>query len=266
VPTINKYTDEEGYYIRARPSGAGNITYKIKDEGNPVVWKHGLRDDDEISWSTIQSFKALGIVYTEQSGTLEPDDFEPDPKQLEKTTLAESDARELFSIITAQFDLSQEERAEIRSILGLPPEMNLKTIGDRISSHLESSVGGNNLSTRGDQTAKSDGNVDIASWVEESDSTNHELRRLHILFITKNGGESQFTDHCIHICNKHGLERWHIRTLEPPTWEIKRVAIEQKSVIFPRLLEELQAAEFDLGDPSEVLSPVVEVNKNDSVE
>jgi len=30
VPTINRYTDEEEYYIRARPSSAGNITYKIQ--------------------------------------------------------------------------------------------------------------------------------------------------------------------------------------------------------------------------------------------
>ncbi|NUB91167.1 hypothetical protein HT576_09055 [Haloterrigena sp. SYSU A121-1] len=101
MPTINSYVDEEGYYIRARPSGAGNITYKIKDEGNPVVWKHGLRDGDEISWSTIQSFKALGIIYTEESGTLGPDDFKPDPEQLEKTELPESDAEELFGILTA---------------------------------------------------------------------------------------------------------------------------------------------------------------------
>jgi len=259
MPTINKYANEEGYYIRARPSSAGNITYKIKDEGNPVVWKHGLRDNDEISWSTIQSFKALGIVYTEQSGTLEPDDFEPDPEQLEKTTLAESDARELFSIITTQFDLSQEERAEIRSILDLPPEMDLKTIGNRIRSHLKSCVDENDLSIRGDQTVKSKGNVDMSSWVEENNSTDHDSWRLHILFITGDGDKSQFTDHCIHLCDKHGLEHWHIRTLEPPTWDIKRVAIEQQSVIFPRLLDELRAVEFDLGDPSEMLPPVIEV-------
>ncbi|MFC7215107.1 hypothetical protein ACFQO4_13600 [Saliphagus sp. GCM10025334] len=258
MPTINKYVDGDGYYILARPSGAGNITYKIKHEGNPVVWKHGLRDGDEISWSTIQSFKTLGIIYTDQSGTLGPDDFRPDPDQLEKTELPESEAEELFSIITTQFDLSPEERAEIRSILGLPPEQDFELIGDHIRAYLEDYVDSEGLTVRPDRMVTDAAEVDISTWVNETGSEDFDTWELHLLILTEDGDEAYFTDHCIHLCEKHGLERWHIRILEQPSWEIKRVAIEQRSVIFPRLLDELRAVQFDLGNPSEMLAPLVE--------
>lgn len=258
MPTINRYVDGEGYYIRARPSGAGNITYKIKEKGDPVVWKHGLRDGDEISWSTIQSFKALGIIYTEESGTLGLDDFKPDPEQLEKTELAESEAQELFSIITTQFDLSPEERAEIRSILGLPPEQDFELVADRLKSRLKSYVDTEGLLVRPDRTVEDAAEVSISPSVTENSSGDYDTWKLHIVIISEDGNESYFTDHCIHLCEKHGLERWHIEVMDTPSWDIKRVAIEQRSVIFPRLLDELRAVEFDLGDPSEVLAPEVD--------
>ena len=80
-----------------------------------------------------------------------------------------------------------------------------------------------------------------------------------MLIITEYNDESQFTNHCIHLCDDHGLERWHIQVLDTPTWDIKRVGIEQKKHYFPCLLDELRAAEFELGDPTEVLSPQVGV-------
>lgn len=261
MPTINSYANDEGFYIRARPSNAGNITYKIKEEGNLVVWKHGLRDGDEISWSTIQSFKALGIIYTEQSGTLGPDDFRPDPEQLEKTELTESDAQDLFSIIISQFELTKEERTEIRSILGLSPEMDVEAIGDRIKTDLEEYADSVGLSVRPDRTVVDTEEIDISTWVEMENSTDYDSYRLHFLFVSEVNDEPRFTDHCIHLCEEHGLEHWHIRVLETPTWDIKRIAIEQKSVIFPRLLDELRAAEFELGDPADVLSPLIEYNE-----
>lgn len=266
MPTINSYVDREGYYIRARPSETGNITYKIKEEGNPIIWKHGLRDGDEIAWSIIQSLKALGIVYTEGSGTLGPDDFKPDSAQLKETELSEADAQELYSIITEQFKLSQDDRAEIRSLLGLPPKMDLEMIGDRIKSHLKKHIDSRGLSVRGDRNVRTTEDVEIATWTEQSGSDEYEAHRLHVLIVSKLDGVSCFTDHCIHLCEEHGLERWHVRVLETPTWEIKQAAIEQRSVIFPRLLDELRAAEFDLGDPSQVLLPLVEPVKIGSAE
>ncbi|WP_247729547.1 hypothetical protein [Halovivax limisalsi] len=264
MPTINKYVDEDGYYILARPPGVGNITYKIEHEGNPVVWKHGLRDGDEVSWSTIQSFKALGIIYTDQSGTLGPDDFRPDPDQLEKTELPESEAEELFSIITTQFNLSPAESAEIRTILGLPPEQDFELVGDQIRAYLEDYVDSEGLAVGPDRTVTDVAEVDITTWVNETGSEDFDTWELHLLIIPENGDEAYFTDHCIHLCEKHGLEQWHIRVPEQPSWDIKRVAIVQRSVIFPRLLDELRAVQFDLGDPSEMLAPLVERFENGS--
>lgn len=257
MPTINSYADKQGYYIRARPSGVGNITYKIKDAGNPVIWKHGLRDGDDVAWSTIQSFKALGIIYTEESGTLGPDDFEPDPEQLEKTELTEADARELFSIISTQFNLSRTERKEIRTILGLPLEIDFEIIGERIKSHIKSYMSEEGFPVRPDRTVYQTDEIDISTWVDEDDSAEYDTWQLHILVVSEANNKSLFTDHCIHLCDEHGLERWHLQVLDTPTWEIKRTGITQKSIIFPILLDELQSAGFNLGDPTEVMSPQV---------
>lgn len=261
MPTINKYENDEGYYIRAWTSDAGNITYKIRNEGRPVVWKHGLRDGDEIAWSTIQSFKALGIIYTDESGTLGPGDFEPDPEQFAETELTDSDARELFDIITSEFELSAAERAEIREILGLPAELDLTSTADRLESYLETHVEREGLSIRPDRVATNSDAVTISAWANSSNGREVDRQELHILVMSESetGDETWFTDHCIHLCDEHGLEHWHVRILQEPTWDIKRVAIQQQAVLFPRLLDELRATEFDLGDPSEMLDPVIEV-------
>lgn len=258
MPTVNTYVNERGYYIRARPSGIGNITYKIEKEGHPVLREYGLSDGDEIAWSTIQSLKTLGVIYTEQSGTLGPDDFRPDPEQLEKTKLTESEAEELFSIIVSRFKISAKKRGEIRSTLGLAAEIDLETIGDRLRSYLESYTDTESFTVRNAPPAETAEELDIATWVEDVNSTDHGTWRFHILIINEVNDQSYFTDHCVHLCEEHGIEYWHVRTLESPTWNIKRVAIEQKGVIFPRLLDELQAAGFDPGDPTEVLSPHVD--------
>jgi hypothetical protein len=258
VPTINSYANKQGYYIRARPSSTGNITYKIKNKGNPIVRKYGLKDGDEISWSTIQSFKALGVIYTEKSGTLGPDDFEPDPEQLEKTELFESDAKELFSVITTQFELSAEERTEIRSILGLRPEMNLEAVGDQIGPYLESHADSEGLSVWPNQTVETSEKLIITTWIDDVDSTEHDTWHLRIIIMGVDNDEFYTTHHCIHLCEEHGIEYWHTWVPVTPTWDIKQVALEQKSVIFPQLLSELRAINFDLGDPSEVVSPPLE--------
>ncbi|NUB91166.1 hypothetical protein HT576_09050 [Haloterrigena sp. SYSU A121-1] len=115
------------------------------------------------------------------------------------------------------------------------------------------------LTVQPDRTVADTEGVEISSWVNKNGSTDYDTWELHVMIGSGMSDESYFTDHCIHLCEKHGLERWHIRVEESPSWDLKRVAIEQQSVIFPRLLDELRVVEFDLGDPSEVLAPQVEL-------
>jgi hypothetical protein len=120
VPTINEYTYERGYYIRARPSDAsGTLTYKIRSHGYPIIDDMNVADGDEITWDSIQALKALGLIYTEGSGTITPDDFDPDPNQLTRLSLSQQEAENLLGIIQRHVDLDDSRASEIESLLGL---------------------------------------------------------------------------------------------------------------------------------------------------
>lgn len=259
MPTINEYNNQNGYYIRAHTSDAGNITYKIRDEGRPVVWKHGLRDGDEITWPTIQSFKSLGIIYTDESGTLGPDDFTPNPEQLETTDLSDEEAQNLLEILTSQLDPSAEKIAEIRDILGLS---NLSSEIDEISKvlteHIERLTETGELPVQLNRANHDSVTTTVATAVVWSDEESYQMANLQISLVSQTPTLEEYTHHCIHLCDNHGLEGWHVKTGGESSWERKVTAVQQKSVILPELVSQLEASSFDLGDPAEQLHPTIE--------
>jgi hypothetical protein len=124
MPTIQEYTNDPGYFIRARPSSVESpITYQIEPEGYAIIDSYGLSHEDQISWSVIQSLKSLGLLYTNKSGVIGSDDFEPDPDQLKETELDEKAALRLAKVISENIDISSEKLREILSILNIDPSL-----------------------------------------------------------------------------------------------------------------------------------------------
>lgn len=122
MPTLNKYTNEPGYYVRARPSSTGApITYQIESEGYSIIESYGLSDGEQISWSIIQSLRSLGLIYTDQSGVLDSDEFEPDPSQLKETALDDAAARRLAEVIAENLDIGVDQLRTILDILNIDP-------------------------------------------------------------------------------------------------------------------------------------------------
>ena len=122
VPTLNEYADKPGYYIRARPSSvASPITYQIRSEGYAVIDSYRVSDGDQISWSVIKSLKSLGLLYTDETGVIGTDEFDPDPSQLEETTLDEDAARQLAEVIAETLDIDEKEMRVILGILNIDP-------------------------------------------------------------------------------------------------------------------------------------------------
>jgi len=122
MPTLNKYADRPGYYIRARPSSAdAPITYQIESEAYPVIDSYGMQDGDKLAWSVIQSLKSLGLLYTNESGIIGPDEFEPDASQLEETALDAAAARRLARAIAKNLDVTESELRVILEILNIDP-------------------------------------------------------------------------------------------------------------------------------------------------
>lgn len=122
VPTLNSYADQPGYYIRARPSSVdAPITYQIESEGYSIIDSYGVLDGEQISWSIIQSLKSLGLLYTDESGVIGADEFEPDASQLEETALGDEDARQLAVVIAKNLDIDEEALRAILDILNIDP-------------------------------------------------------------------------------------------------------------------------------------------------
>jgi len=119
VPTFNEYQNDFGYYIRAWTPETGNINYKLRREGNPIVEDYGLEHGEDISWDTINSLKTLGLIYTDESGTIASDEFEPDPDHVNETSLTQQEAKNLLKIIQSHHDVTGEELDEICQFLVL---------------------------------------------------------------------------------------------------------------------------------------------------
>jgi hypothetical protein len=137
VPTLNEYTSDPGYFVRARPSSVESpITYQIESDGYCVIDSYGLSDGDQISWSIIQSLKSLGLLYTNESGVLETDEFEPDPDQLKETALDDQEARRLAEIIYNNIEIGEDQLKDILSILDVDPQ-SIDYIEDKTVSGID---------------------------------------------------------------------------------------------------------------------------------
>ncbi|WP_160135823.1 hypothetical protein [Halococcus salsus] len=139
MPTFNQLKDKSGYYIYAWTPKTGNITYKLKSEANPIIDDYDLRHGDDISWDVIKSLKFLRFIYTDGSGILEVGDFEPNPNQVQETSLTKSQAKALLKIIQDYYDLSESQMETLCSILdievpGLNPTRIKKLLRNRITS------------------------------------------------------------------------------------------------------------------------------------
>ena len=120
MPTINMYQGRDGYYILARPSDeTGTITYKIRSYGNPVVSEIGFKNGEQITWGSIDALKSLGIIYTDGSGTVTPDNFDPDSDLLQNHSISEHKARRMLSAAQKHLEMSQQHLKHVADALDI---------------------------------------------------------------------------------------------------------------------------------------------------
>lgn len=48
VPVFHSYVNDDGYYITARPSDVGNITYQTTSEADQLLSELGYGDEDDL--------------------------------------------------------------------------------------------------------------------------------------------------------------------------------------------------------------------------
>ena len=134
MPTLNEYTNDDGYFIRARPSNTGNITYQLKQRGEQIIEKVGYQDGDQIGWQVINALKVPNLVYTGDGGTTD-DDISVDLDKEEIEALSKEDARRLLDELSSVPRVGDSQTDEIEEILGVSggtipdTEIVMETIG-----------------------------------------------------------------------------------------------------------------------------------------
>ena len=118
MPTLNKYADEDGYYILARPPDTGNITYQLKPRGEQIVEKVGYQDGEEIGWEVVSALKVPNLVYTGDEETTD-DDISVDLDKEKIDRLSEEDAKKLIDELSSVPRVGESQIDEVEEILGV---------------------------------------------------------------------------------------------------------------------------------------------------
>lgn len=281
MPTFNKYKNKLGYFIRAWTPETGNINYKIRKEGNPIVEDFGLKDGDEISWDTINSLKALGLIYTDESGTIATDEFVPDPDHISETSLSDQKAHDLFDILHNHRNISPNELDEICGILGIDKSTNeLTNLGNLLNEKVREIIDDGALPTKHtlgeissednllnvtvdniqDETKNGYAGINIILISQDTTGTNSEMT-IHLGDDTESDG-GRMIIHWVFVCQSHGIERWEVAFNGNRTWEQKGEVIRQKGQLIPIIANSLKEIDIDPESPLETPSPpFVEFNE-----
>lgn len=116
MPTFNRYNNETGYYIRARPSDTGNITYQIDPAGEQILEKIGYADGDSLDWEVLKSLRVAGLIHTGDRG-VSAEDPTIDLEKQEIDSLSAEDAEQLLNQLSSTPQVGNSEVSKIREIL-----------------------------------------------------------------------------------------------------------------------------------------------------
>jgi hypothetical protein len=256
MPTFNQLKDKSGYYIRAWTPDTGNITYKLKSEADPIISGYGLRHEDEISWDVIKSMKLLRLIYTDGSGILEVGDFEPDPDQLEETSLSERQAKSLLSTIQEHHDLTQDQIETICSILGIDvPGLDTDLIQEALRNAVTSVVSDGRfpVATTLGEPDLSEIEVSASTWNLQEEDAQIGLR---VLFASLSD-DPDFLSHSIFVSEEYGITNWLTGLTGDKSWMAKSEIAHQMAYLIPTVVETLRAVGIDPGHPEDPPGPVL---------
>lgn len=257
MPTLNKYKNEPGYFIRAWAPETGNITYQIRREGNPIVEDYGLHDGDEISWDIIRTLKTLGLVSTNESGIIPPDDdFEPDQEEVEVTSLTEQEAYELIDALQSHQEISSDKLVNICSILGVePPVTKLDKLENSLEKDIQKLIAQEQLPVEHTLGDTSPENVLLVVSINDirEETQNGELG---VNMIIMDGADTNgLVYHWAFVCQEHGIETWEIHYNDTVSWSEKGEVLRQEGQLISALAISLQEFEIEPGNPSKSPQP-----------
>lgn len=112
MPTLNRYTDGDGYYIKARPSNAGNITYQIAPFAEQILRELGYDDGDNLPWEVIKPLRLADLIYTKGQGTSEEIPF-PNRDSSKLGSIEWQKVTEIIEQILSNLDVSEAVKEDL---------------------------------------------------------------------------------------------------------------------------------------------------------
>lgn len=228
MPTFKSYVNDPGYYINARPSDVGNITYQVDAEAADFILKLGYESDDELPWGVVKPLRKAGLVYTNNQGVTEDDEGVPglDPSKL--ASMSKQEREELIEYLDGRGDIDDEVIESLRSQISGEKD-DEEILADAMEERLEKSVEVG--ITRSDGSGGEYGNTVIEV----------EIEPLAVLF-----KGSKPTSHLIEAAGSPEVDVWEITHGFGDDWNAAAEATETKVTIMKALDDVSDELSFEI--------------------
>jgi hypothetical protein len=137
MPVFHSYVNKKGYYITARPSDVGNITYQTTDEADKLITELDYEDGDDLPWGLINPLRSAGLIFTNGQGVEADLEDAPDLEPSEIVNLSSEEAKKLLSYFDSRGDIPEDVYAQLRDIIEGEEKDDSELLGDAIDSEFE---------------------------------------------------------------------------------------------------------------------------------
>ncbi len=215
VPVLHSYVDDDGYYITARPSDVGNITYQLTEGGETLLTDLEYRDEDDLPWGIINPLRSAGLIYTNTQGVDHHDDApDLDPSKLPELT--EAEVQKLLDYLESRKDISSEIYAQLKEKIESKDSL-LEQIGQRIHPKFP-----------GEETYLH------VTWA--SDAAEHKIKKLRVELIERD------VTHTVGMYGGSTVDEWEIEHPYGDSWH----GAAEASDALPKLMNALGEINSDL--------------------
>jgi hypothetical protein len=227
VPTFKSYVSDPGYYINARPSDVGNITYQIDSEAAKFILTLGYENEDELPWGLVKPLRVAGLVYTNSQGVTEDDEGIPglDPSKL--PSLSKNDREELLEYLDGRGDIDNDVLEGFRSQIADDKD-DAEILAEAIEKRVDESV-----------------DVEISRSKSSNGNYGSTTIRIEIEPGFKLPSDTRVISHRIGAASSPGVDEWEVTHNFGEGWQGAAQATEAKIPIMEALDEVSDQFSFD---------------------
>ncbi|WP_049892413.1 hypothetical protein [Haloquadratum walsbyi] len=130
TPTLNRYNDNSGYYIQARLSNLGHVTYQVTSQTEEFIADLGYSDSEDLPWGLINPLKTAGEVYTHGTGVKPQDQSAPELSPDSLPELSETEADSLMQYLEDATDVEPDIVNQVEQKINAEPDEQNGMDGD----------------------------------------------------------------------------------------------------------------------------------------